>query len=142
MSASISLAQHCQLTDTGTPDFGYFVTKYGDLEAVASAFSKVARYAFPKDRSLGLKDQMVLLGIGKEKRLQEIAGIFQSMEKQQLMEKRNRSILAHGTVSVSEEEHRLYEKGARDIVSRTVGTADEFEKRLKQATHPTIEIEL
>jgi len=101
-----------------------------------------AGYAFPEGRPLGLNAQMSLLALSKQRLHGQIAGIYRGMEQKELLEKRNQSILAHGTVPISETEYRQFDSLTRKIVSLVIGKKGEFEELLQRATHPTITIEL
>jgi CRISPR-associated protein (TIGR02710 family) len=142
MSASICLAANCSVLNPQKPDLQFFVRKFGSFDSFSKKFQERARYPLAENRGLGLKDQMVLLEISEQQPLLQIADIYRGMENRQLLEKRNRSILAHGTVSVTKEEFDQYSKGTHDIVSRTVGTPEMFNKLLNQASHPIVRIEL
>lgn len=142
MSASLLLAQECGVSDVRNPDLSSFTAKLGSEAAVQDAFRKVAKYDFPAGKALGLKDQMTLLFISGDARLQAVGGVYQGLESKDLMERRNRSILAHGTVSVARGDYDEFLARAREIVSRAVGDNATFQRMLAQATHPPISIEI
>lgn len=141
MSASICLVRDCNIGDAKKPAFTYFIEQLGDLPTLEQAFLQKARYNLPKER-LGLHAQMTLLQFSALSVHKAIAGIYQGMETEALMEKRNRSILAHGTVAVTTGEYLQFERKTSDIVNRVVGGQNELGKLLTQATHPTLTVTL
>ena len=141
MSASIYL-RRCGIDNVKKPDLEFFVNALGGEQALMDAFQRWTVYSFPKGRPLGLKDQMALLALSKQRFHEQVAGIYQGMEKSKLLERRNQSILAHGTVPISPDDYKAFDRATRKIVSSVVGKKGEFEKLLQCATHPTIRIEL
>lgn len=141
MSASICLLQ-CGIDDVKKPNLKFFMKNLGGEQELMDAFRERSGYSFPKGRPLGLKDQMILLAVSNQRLHTQIAGIYQGMEQKELLEKRNRSILAHGTVPISQSEYQAFDHSTRKIVSHVIGKRGEFEKLLQRATHPTIAIEL
>lgn len=141
MSASICLRQ-CGIDNVKKPDLEFFVNILGGEQALMNDFRKWAGYSFPKGRPLGLKDQMTLLALSKRRLHTQIAGIYRGMDKEDLLDRRNRSILAHGTVPISPNDYQAFDRATRKVVSLVVGKKGEFEKLLQRATHPTIRIEL
>lgn len=141
MSASFCLLQECAIGDVKAPVFDYFVRLFGSLESLSAEFAKQARYPMPMSR-LGLNDQMILLGLSAKPAHKTIAGIYRGMERDGLLEMRNRSILAHGTVSVGQAEYEEFEKKSADILSRVIGDKQRMAALLLQATHPTLMVEL
>lgn len=139
MAASICLGRDCHLGDPKEPDLSHFVELLGSKEELQRRFLQKARYSLSLDtkRSLGLKDQMVLLSLSKDSMHRAVSGIFDGMERDGLMEVRNRSTLAHGTVPVSKAEYEQYEKLTRDIVER-VFPKGELAELLTRATHPSL----
>jgi len=142
MSASICLAEDCRFGDPKQPNLSFFVELYKNEQDFLAIFEKNARYPLLPGKPLGLKDQMTLLALSNQPRHKQMAGIFSGMEKKQLVEKRNRSILAHGTVSISQDEYDQFNSSTRNVVSRVVGTEEEFGNLLQSAAHPQIAIEL
>lgn len=142
MSATICLVRDCHMGDVaGNPDFGYFEAIYGDIEAVRTEFKRRARYELPADR-LGLNAQMHLLGMSQDKQHRRIAGLYQGMEKSGLMEARNRSTLAHGTVPVNQEEFRQFDGKTREVVDAVCPNKGDLDRLLAEATHPDLLVEL
>ncbi len=140
MSASIVLGAEAGMPDVKKPDFRSMEASLGGPDALRSEFREAAGYPLPQGKALGLKDQMTLLKLLRgSKRGQAIAGIYGGMD--ELMTKRNRSILAHGTVSISEQDWREFEHKARQIIDHVV---DRGALRLleQQAAHPAIQVEL
>ena len=141
MCASICL-RDCGINNVKKPVLEFFMSIQGSEQAFLDEFYNRAGYAFPEGRPLGLSAQMALLALSKRRFYEQVAGIYQGMEKSNLLEKRNQSILAHGTVPISEAEYCQFDRLTRKIVSLVVGKKGELEKLLQRATHPTITIEL
>jgi len=141
MSASLCLLNECQLGDTKTPVFDYFVHRFGSLDMLHAEFAKLARYPMPTAR-LGLQDQMILLGLSGQASHKTIAGIYRGMERANLLEMRNRSILAHGTVAVEQAAYAQFEKQSAAIISHVLGDKPQLAEMLQQATHPRLTIAL
>ena len=140
MCASICLLK-CGIDDVREPDFRFFLNIFDGEQELRDAFQDQSGYSLPTSR-LGLNAQMTLLALSNQSFHKRIASIYQDMEKKQLLEKRNRSILAHGTVPISKEEYRQFDRSTRNIVSFVVDKKGEFEKLLQRATHPTVTIDL
>ena len=85
---------------------------------------------------------MTLLELSNQPVHRQVAGNYGRMHEDKLLEMRNRSILAHGTVPISEDEYRKFDRLTRTIASFVVGKKGEFEKLLQRATHPIIAVEL
>lgn len=141
MAATICLVRDCAVNDVDKPNLSWLEERYGGAEGLAGAFQKAAGFLLGS-RRLGLKDQMVLLSLSGDKRHKQIAAIFTGLEKSGLMEARNRSILAHGTVPVREEEYRQIDQKTKDIISFVFPDKLDLDALLRQATHPEIRIEL
>ena len=142
MAATLCLEEEYNIGDPKKPDLSALAQCLGGKDKLAESFTKAAGYPFPEGRSLGLKDQMTLLGLNSKNRYSRVAYIYRDMEGVGLIEKRNRSILAHGTVAVSEEEYKDFERRTREILDYTVGEKGDFERLLQLATHPDIRVEL
>ncbi len=91
---------------------------------------------------LGLHDQMILLGLSAQPVHKTIAGIYRSMVRDGLLEMRNRSILAHGTVAVSQVDYEEFERRSADIISRVIGNKEQMAAMLLQASHPLLSVTL
>ena len=141
MCASLCLRK-CGINNVKEPVLEFFMSIHDSEREFLDEFYNRAGYAFPEGRPLGLSAQMTLLALSKHRFYKQIAGIYQGMEKSKLLEKRNQSILAHGTVPISEAEYRQFDSLTRKIVSLVVGKKGELKKLLQRATHPTITIEL
>ncbi|MXZ19993.1 MAG: TIGR02710 family CRISPR-associated protein [Caldilineaceae bacterium SB0665_bin_25] len=142
MSASICLVRDCGIDNLRNPNLHFFEKIIGDSKKVEAAFEKGASYTFPAGRSLGLRDQMTLLELSNQPVHRQVAGNYGRMHEAKLLEMRNKSILAHGSVPISEDEYRKFDRWTRTIVSFVVGKKGEFEKLLQRATHPIIAVEL
>lgn len=107
------------------------------MKTLFKIFRNKARYDIPQ--KLGLDNQMVLLSIAGNK----IANIYFDMKKstdtESTMDKRNRSILAHGTNPIIVTDYENMESKVRSMIVMTVGNKD-FKKLEKQAMFPNIMI--
>ena len=139
MSASIALLDQCQIKDTKEPDLSFFSNYLGSEAKLQEAFREKASYALNHEGGLGLKDQMTLLTLSPDKKHQSMGNIYFSMEKDKLMELRNRSTLAHGTIPVTKEEYERFEKGTRRIID-FLFEKGEFNQMLAMAQHPTLQL--
>lgn len=142
MSASICLDRDCGIDNLRNPNYHFFERLLGDRTKVEENFRREANYPLPTGRSLGLMDQMILLGLSNQPIHRQITGNYRRMHEEKLLEMRNRSILAHGTVPISRDEYQKFDFRTRKIVSLVVGKKGEFERLLQRATHPTITVEL
>jgi len=135
MSGTILLLRDWQFTSIQRPDYGALASALGGEAALRDAFQRRARYPLPE--KLGLDAQMTLLAVGGKHGA--VAGIYAGMKKgtHGLMEGRNRSILAHGTVPVSEAVYRRFSLKTADVISRVAGK-ECLARLVEQATHPTI----
>lgn len=140
MGASICLVRDCGIDNVQNPNWAEFSKLTGSIEQLQVEFEKKARYPLRLDAKLGLKDQMTLLQFTKNKAHKRISDIYQGMEGGHLMEKRNRSILAHGTVPVSKQEFEQFHQKTLLILQDVVG--ESFDSLQKQATHPDLEIDM
>lgn len=136
MCSTIALEGY-DIGDVAEPDYDSFSKSIGkSVEEVKYELQKELGYV-PEKLALGA--QMELLGIAGSK----IAGIYKNMKSSanddSLMEKRNRSILAHGTNSVSNEDcYSMVEKTQGAIIG-LVGT-DWFRKAVNCATFPGLNL--
>lgn len=142
MSASVCLGRDCGIDNLRNPNYHFFEQLLGDRTKVEENFKREADYPLPTGRSLGLRDQMILLGLSNRPIHRQITGNYRRMHEEKLLEMRNRSILAHGTVPISRDEYQKFDFRTRKIVSFVVGKKGEFERLLQRATHPTITVEL
>lgn len=136
MSATIFLVRDWELENPRTPKLSKLVTHAGSDDELRQRFKQSAGYELP--RMLGLNDQMMLLKIGGQHR--EISGIYEKMtigSNPSLMEWRNRSTLAHGTVPVTQAVYQEFFHLTKDVVSRVVAKK-KFNELTTQATHPQL----
>ncbi len=82
---------------------------------------------------------MTLLLIASSK----IAVIYDGMNKQEknkdsVMEKRNRSILAHGTNPITAEDYKILDSKTSSMILEVVGNKSEFKDLLKNAKFPEL----
>ncbi len=142
MAATLCLQEAYGIDDTRKPDLSALAQRLGGMDKLQAQFRQIAGYRLLPERPLGLKDQMVLLALEKGNRFYVVARIYLGMEKENLLEKRNRSILAHGTVPVGQEEYTVFDRRTREILSYVTGPKGRFDKMLAMATHPEIRVEL
>lgn len=141
MSATICLERDCGIGTVKQPNFAYFIERLGTLSTLQEQFAKQARYPLPTER-LGLKDQMMLLRLSDQNQHKAIAGLYQGIEQGDLLEKRNRSILAHGTVPIQKEAYQALETKTYAIITRVITDQEECAQLLQQATHPVLKLDL
>lgn len=140
MSATLCLVGECGLGNVDRkPDFSYFIAHYGSRAALQQAYRTVAGDKLKPNR-LGLKDQMLLLSLSPEPRHQRISNLFQTLAGSALMEYRNRSTLAHGTVPVAMTEYTQFDHKTAQIVAATFADPARFHALLAAAQHPPISI--
>ena len=135
MSATIFLVRDWGLENPRNPNMSKLTTNMGGYDKLRQKFQQLAGYELPK--TLGLNDQMMLLKIGGQHR--EINGTYEKMAtgSPSLMEWRNRSTLAHGTVPVTQAVYQQFFHLTKDVVSRVVAKK-EFKNLTNQATHPQL----
>lgn len=142
MSATICLRDAWEI-DPSKPTYAKLAEVPGGMTELENAFRDLVSYNLPPKR-LGLNDQMALLEIGKTHVpltsvfRQKIAG--SQGQETTLLEWRNRSTLAHGTVPVQQP---VYEKFARHTseIIRWVLPKGQFNRMLRSARHPQLIIE-
>lgn len=123
-------------------DYIKFAQKHGmDCETLMSKFRQLSGFERPEEKP-GLNDQMVLLQIVDN----PASRIYAEMNNPELKgkgesarDKRNRSILAHGTNPITKEDYQSIEKYVQQIISFTIG-ASEFKKNVEKATFPKLMI--
>lgn len=141
MSATICLINDCQLGNVDkSPNFTYFIVLYGSESKLAENFKKNARYDLDPKR-LTLNTQIVLLGLSQERRHKHIWDLYQGFSKGNLMEYRNRSTLAHGTVPVSQSEYEKFDNQTRRIIAEVFQERETLELLLDYAQHPKITVQ-
>ena len=125
--------------DPTKPDYKAFAKNVGcNMDTLPEIFRKKANYDIPSSK-LGLNAQMVLLSIAGNK----VANIYFDMKKstdtESTMDKRNHSILAHGTNPIIGTDYENMESKVRSMIVMTVGNKD-FKKLEKQAMFPNIQV--
>ena len=138
MCSTIELLK-LKIGDVGKPDYDTFSSTIGyDKEMLSDQFEKKANYCLPG--MLALNSQMILLDIADVSIAKIYNGIKNTNDKtESVMDKRNRSILAHGTNVIEEVDYKTMESRTRSMISATVGD-DEFRRLEKQARFPKIMI--
>ena len=126
------------IEDPAKPDYETFARNINcNVETLFTIFKDKAKYDIPP--RLALDNQMVLLSMADN----EVANIYFDMKKstetESTMDKRNRSILAHGTNPITENDYEKMESKVRSIIVMTVGN-EEFKKLNEQAMFPKIMI--
>ncbi len=121
-------------------DYAEFAAKHGmDYETLMSKFKDLSGFERPEEKP-GLNDQMVLLQILNN----QAAKIYAEMNKSETKgesarDKRNRSILAHGTNPITKEDYLSIEKYVTQIMIFTIGHS-EFKTNIELATFPKLMI--
>ncbi|WP_367343818.1 TIGR02710 family CRISPR-associated CARF protein [Methanomethylovorans sp.] len=127
-------------------DYAEFAAKHGmDYETLMSKFNELSNYKGskeklePKERP-GLNDQMMLLRTIDNR----AAKIYAEMNMPEEMsesarDKRNRSILAHGTSPITKEDYLSIERYVKRIMILTIEES-EFRTNTKQAAFPKLMI--
>jgi len=123
------------IEDVGKPDYSTFASTIGsDIEMLSERFEKKANYGLPG--MLALNNQMILLEIANIPIATIYNGIKNTNDKtESVMDKRNRSILAHGTNVIEKVDYKIMESRTRSMISATIGD-DEFKRLEKQARFP------
>lgn len=137
MCSSIELQKY-GMTDPNHPDYTAFAKHIDmDLSNLLQCFKDVEDYELPERP--GLRDQMALLSFTSSK----IPAIYKGMNKQDktkdsVMEKRNRSILAHGTNPITSEDYKILDSKTSSIILNVIG--DETRDLLNKAAFPKLMI--
>jgi len=137
MCSSIELQKY-GMKDPNQPDYAAFAKHIGmDLDTLSQRFKEAEKYELPEKP--GLRAQMALLLIASSK----IAVIYDGMNKQEknkdsVMEKRNRSILAHGTNPITAEDYKILDSKTSSMILEVVGNKSEFKDLLKNAKFPEL----
>lgn len=140
MCSSIEL-QNYGMKDPNHPDYASFA-KHIDMDlATLSQRFKVAAEKYDLPEKLGLQAQMTLLSLTSSK----IPAIYKGMNKQDknkdsVMEKRNRSILAHGTNPIIAEDYKILDSRTSSMILEVVGDRDKARDLLNKATFPELMI--
>jgi CRISPR-associated protein (TIGR02710 family) len=129
MCSSYILLKH-GIIDLATPNYSSLSEKINvNLDKIEEEFRKIKNRSLPQE-SLALDDQMTLLSIignlANLKDAEKVAGIYNSLKRstpcsRSLMDKRNRSILAHGTDPLTEEDWINFRDKVKVIVQETIG---------------------
>lgn len=121
------------------PDYETFAKNIDcDVKTLLQTFKNKKGYNIPQ--RLGLGDQMELLRIAGNKVANEYDDMNKSDNPESIMNKRNRSILAHGTNPIIGQDYENMELNVRSIVIMTVGNKD-FKRLEKQAMFPNIQVQ-
>ena len=137
MCSTIELS-NSGIEDPTKPDYEIFAKKIDcNVTTLPEIFRSKAKYDIPS--RLALDNQMVLLSIAGNKVANMYFDMKKSTDAESTMDKRNRSILAHGTNPIIEKDYENMESKVRSIVIMTVGDKD-FKKLEKQAMFPNIMI--
>jgi CRISPR-associated protein (TIGR02710 family) len=143
MCSTIELEKY-GIDDPAEPDYKMFADRLGmDLSDISSNFEKQMGRSLPPRLALG--DQMILLGHIKNN---VVAALYEKMAASKkadknnpdsLMEKRNRSILAHGTNPISKEDYQQIESNVVSMINATIGK-EEFDHLSSQAKFPKLNL--
>lgn len=121
------------LKDVARPDYQGFADANGlSMDDVAKVFNADGRWL---PDMLALNQQMTLLGLLNE----PVVSIYRGMQEGEdsLMNRRNRSVLAHGTNSISKKDFNIFRSRAVSIINNITGKK-EFDLLLNQAIFPKI----
>jgi len=139
MCSSIELQKY-GMEDPNQPDYAAFAKNIGmDLATLSQRFEEAEKYRLPEKP--GLRAQMTLLSLSSSK----IPVIYKEMNKQEknkdsVMEKRNRSILAHGTNPIVAEDYKILDSKTSSIILEIVGDKVKARELLNKATFPELNI--
>lgn len=137
MCSTIELSK-LGIENPAKPDYKIFAENIDcNVETLLQTFKSEAGYDIPQ--KLGLDNQMVLLSIAGNKVANEYDNMKKSTDPESTMNKRNRSILAHGTNPIVKNDYENMESKVRSMVIMTVGNKN-FKKLEKQAMFPDIMI--
>ncbi|MDK2911873.1 MAG: hypothetical protein PWR29_830 [Methanolobus sp.] len=119
-------------------DYESFAQRHDmDVLSIKKRFKELSGFDEPRSPP-GLNDQMVLLQIINNPAGKIYAGMNESADKgESIRDKRNRSILAHGTSPISKEDYLSFERETTKIVIVTLGNAT-FKTLCEQATFPKL----
>lgn len=132
------------IKDLSQPDWNEFCQKINkDLNTLNNEFKNKTGKDLPNE-NLGLDVQMIILSLINDKNAQQIYRIYNAIKKEKsgersLMEKRNRSILAHGTDPIQEEDWVKFREKVKVIIQNTIGY-DKFDELLKKGYHGKIKL--
>ena len=139
MCSSIELQKY-GMTDPNQPDYSAFAKNIGmDLATLSQRFKEAEKYELPERP--GLRAQMALLSFSSSK----IASIYNMIDPQgntedSVMEKRNRSILAHGTNPIKAEDYETLSSRTSSIIIEVIGNKNKTKNLSKKATFPELMI--
>lgn len=143
MCSTIELEKY-GLDDPAEPNYKVFADKLNmDLSVISSKFEEEMGRVLPTRLALG--DQMIMLGFTSNN---IVANLYKRMAAEKkadksnpdsLMEKRNRSILAHGTNPISREDYEQIESNVVSMINAAIGK-EEFNNLSKQAKFPKLNL--
>lgn len=143
MCSSIELQKY-GVKDPSNPDYDSFAKNINmDLDTLKQRFKETEKYELPLKP--GLRAQMALLFLASNK----IATIYRLLDprdespeksKDSVMEKRNRSILAHGTNPITDVDYEYLDSRTLSIIIETVEDKNEFKILSKKAIFPELMI--
>lgn len=139
MCANISL-ENAGIGDLRNPDYEAFASQNKiDLETLMEKFREISGFGSPRNPP-GLDDQMFLLEIAGFKAAQLYSKMKQFEEDgESLRDKRNRSILAHGTSPITNNDYEALASWTTKIISSTLGKK-EFNQLAGQVIFPELNI--
>jgi len=136
MCSTIKL-EELGLKDVANPDYQVFADTNGvSMDIIRKAFNADGKWL---PDMLALNQQMTLLGLVDE----PIVSIYKGMMEggDSLMNRRNRSVLAHGTNSIIQRDYDMFRKRTVTIISITVGKS-EFNILSDKAMFPKLRLKL
>jgi CRISPR-associated protein (TIGR02710 family) len=125
------------LKDVANPDYQVFADANGlSMDIIAKAFNTDGKWL---PEMLALNQQMTLLGLVNE----PIVSIYKGMQegRDSLMNRRNRSVLAHGTNSIIQRDYDLFRSRTMSIIIKTIGKG-EFNVLSDKAMFPKLSSKL
>lgn len=139
MCSSVELQKY-GMEDPNNPDYAAFAKNLGmDIDTLSQRFREAVKYELPEKP--GLRAQMALLRLASSK----IASIYNMIDPQgntedSVMEKRNRSILAHGTNPIKAEDYETLSSRTSSIITEVIGNKNKTKTLSKKATFPELMI--
>lgn len=142
MSATIQLMERLEIDSPNKITHGRLADAVGGPDILHEKYHEVRqRELLVSDNALwGLDDQMAFLEIIEPSN--PIPAIYRAMREEtraggSLMDKRNRSILAHGTIPITRQGYRQFKGKIEAIIRNAVGPKN-FQDLQQQASHPRL----
>ncbi len=126
--------------DIKNPDYEDFAAKHNmDKDDLFSKFKDLSTFDSPRTPP-GLNDIMLMLQVVNIPAAHMYARMNRTDEEEEsLRDKRNRSLLAHGTSPITADDYKVLLSGTKKIIGSTLGKK-EFKQLANQASFPTLMI--